>query len=93
MPLQPDTGGDSCRVGFVVTKKMGKATVRNRIKRRLRAAVRAVFPLQAKPGFDYVLIARPIAVTRPYEELTADLTKAVQGTHRKMFEKQGDKVC
>lgn len=69
--------GEFARVGFTVTKKLGNAVTRNRIKRRLRAAVRETFPTTARPGFDYVIIARAAAQTRPYERLLDDLRTAL----------------
>jgi ribonuclease P protein component len=60
------------RFGFTVTKKIGNAVVRNRIRRRLRAAVRQA-ALHAAAGADYVLIARPAALTLPFERLVNDL--------------------
>src|SRR5947207_15854397 len=45
------------RFGFTITKQVGKAVERNRIRRRLKAAVRDVVPGHAKGEFDYVLIA------------------------------------
>ncbi|MEM9422986.1 MAG: ribonuclease P protein component [Pseudomonadota bacterium] len=68
---------DKVRVGFTVTKKLGNAVVRNRIKRRLRAAVDEVFPTCADANTDYVLIARPKALTRPYARLLDDLRRAL----------------
>ena len=50
--------GPAVRVGYTVTTKCGNAVVRNRIKRRLRALVREVGAPLAKPGMDYVIIAR-----------------------------------
>ena len=46
------------RFGFTVTRQIGKAVDRNRIRRRLKAAVRGVSPDHARGNFDYVLIAR-----------------------------------
>ena len=48
----------SCRTGYTTTKKIGKAHVRNRTRRRMRAAVRELFPARARPGVDYVLIGQ-----------------------------------
>ena len=66
------------RVGYTVTKKIGNAVRRNRIKRRLRAAAREVIPHHAAPGHDYVLIARPGAAERPYAALLDDLRRALK---------------
>lgn len=65
------------RVGLTVTKKLGNAAQRNRIKRRLRAAVRDVFPLHASPGHDYVLLARERALSIPYGALLDELRAAL----------------
>lgn len=65
------------RVGFTVTKKVGNAVVRNRVKRRLRAAADEVFPRAGRVGTDYVVIGRLGTLTRPYEALCADLELAI----------------
>ena len=60
------------RVGFTVTKKVGNAVVRNRIKRRLRELVRLHGPEQMQPGWDYVLIGRTGALQLSFDAMTAD---------------------
>ncbi|CAA7612229.1 ribonuclease P protein component [Magnetospirillum sp. SS-4] len=76
----PATGpqADSVRVGFTVSKKVGNAVARNRAKRRLRAAVDAVFPCQAALGLDYVVIGRRETIDRPYSLLLQDLRAALK---------------
>ena len=71
---QPD---QPLRLGFTATKRIGGAVVRNRAKRRLRAAARAVLPADAA-GWDVVLIARESTPTRPYAALLADLGDALR---------------
>ena len=61
------------RVGFTVSKKVGNAVVRNRARRRLRAAAASVLPLKAEPAHDYVLIARAGTLKRRFADLVADL--------------------
>jgi len=66
------------RVGFTVTKRVGNAVVRNRVKRRLRAAAAEVVPFYASAGNDYVLIGRKQALDRPFQSLTSDLKWALR---------------
>ena len=65
------------RFGFTVTRQVGKAVERNRIRRRLKAAVRSVQKDHARADFDYVLIARRTALDSAYGTLVADLTTAL----------------
>lgn len=68
----------SARVGYTASKKVGNAVRRNRARRRLRAAVNDVLCGQAKPGRDYVLIARGETGTRPYDALCRDVATALE---------------
>lgn len=77
MRENPDSG-DTIRVGFTATKKIGGAVVRNRAKRRLRACAAALLPQYGLIGHDYVFIARDGTTQRKYEDLTADVKKALQ---------------
>ena len=65
------------RVGFTVTKKIGNAVVRNRMKRRLRALARELLPTAGHPGADHVLIGRDGGVERDFALLRAELAKAL----------------
>lgn len=58
------------RVGFSISKRVGNAVVRNRIKRRLREAIRALSP---RAGHDLVLIAREPAGAADFQVLQAGL--------------------
>ncbi len=70
------------RVGYTCSKKVGNAVARNRAKRRLRAAARAILPERGVPGWDYVLIGRPeITAARPFASLCDDLASAVAAIH------------
>lgn len=61
------------RIGFTVTKKMGGAVVRNRIKRRLREAARPVLAEYGQVGHDYVVISRHKALACDFLELKRDM--------------------
>ena len=58
------------RVGITVSKKLGHAVVRNRVRRRLREVYR-LHEMQFAPGWDIVVVARSRAVDAPFEKLTA----------------------
>ncbi len=66
------------RVGFTVTKKVGNATVRNRARRRLRAAADRLLPDHGRPGNDIVLIGRRTTLDRPFTALVDDLETALR---------------
>jgi ribonuclease P protein component len=70
-------GNPSKRVGYTVTKKIGNAVVRNRMKRRLRELARDVITAQGAAGSDHILIGRAGGVDRDFATLRADLAKAV----------------
>ncbi|MGF7158017.1 ribonuclease P protein component [Bartonella heixiaziensis] len=66
------------RVGFTVTRKNGNAVKRNRIKRRLREAVRVGLVDDMEAGTDYVIIARPDALRAPFESLISELSRRMR---------------
>lgn len=70
------------RVGYTCSKKVGGAVVRNRAKRRLRAAAAEVLPAQGRPGWDYVLIGKAgQTVERTFADLVSDLQTAIHRVH------------
>ncbi len=70
------------RVGLTVTRKVGNAVERNRIRRRLKEALRAARPLEAREDHDYVVMARREALARPFAALVADLREAFRAIER-----------
>jgi len=65
------------RVGFTVTKKIGGAVVRNRMKRRLRALAREIISVKGFAGSDHVMIGRDKGVERDFGLLRAELSQAL----------------
>ena len=75
-------GDPTMRIGYTVTKRIGNAVVRNRIKRRFRALVHDVLPAGGVTGADHVLIGRRDGMTRNFAQLRADLSKALVKVRR-----------
>ena len=75
--LDRGDGDPRVRVGFTATRKVGGAVVRNRAKRRLREAARALVALHGAPGSDYVLIARMGTAGRDWDRLLDDVNSAL----------------
>ncbi len=82
-PHSPATISPGPRFGFTVTKKTGNAAVRNRIRRRLREAVRLSAADTAAPGVDYVLIGRRAALSLPFDRLIEDLRSGMGAVGRR----------
>lgn len=72
-----DDGDPTMRIGYTVTKKIGNAVVRNRMKRRFRALARELLPVSGIAGADHVLIGRAGGVERDFALLHAELGKAL----------------
>lgn len=73
------TRSDDVRVGFSVSKRVGKATVRNLVKRRMREAVRQQLP-SLQRGQDLVFIARPAASAASYDQIADSVTYLLRKT-------------
>ena len=73
-----DDGDETMRVGFTVTKKIGNAVVRNRMKRRFRALARETLPDLGIAGADHVLIGRSGGIERDYAKLAQELKRALK---------------
>ena len=65
------------RVGFTVTRKIGGAVIRNRMKRRFRALAREVVPTKGLAGADHVMIGRAKGVEREFGLLRSELADAL----------------
>ena len=83
MLLANPNGGLGKRYGVTVTRKVGNAVVRNRMKRRFRELLRAALPEAGLPDHDHVLIGREGGIERDFaamhEELAAALARAAAG--------------
>ena len=84
---EADKGATGPRVGFTVTRKIGNAVVRNRIRRRLKEALRAARLLEAEADHDYVLIARREALARSFAALVEDLRRGFRAVQRNQRDK------
>ena len=74
--------GDDPRFGFTITKKVGGAVERNRMRRRLKEAVRQLPDDLARSNFDYVVVARRALLERPFTDICADVAAALTHVHR-----------
>jgi ribonuclease P protein component len=77
-PLPAGQAPSAFRVGFTVSKKVGNAVVRNRVRRRLREIARQVIPAQARADLDYVLVGRQAALARDFGQMRQDLVEALK---------------
>ena len=76
------TGNPDWRLGLTASRKVGNAVQRNRARRRLRALARTELSSRARPGVDYVIIARRATAEIGWDDLVADLGKTVGYLHR-----------
>ncbi len=71
-------GDPAMRIGITVTKKIGGAVIRNRMKRRFRVLARELLPTHGVAGADHVLIGRSDGIERDFGLLRAELEKALR---------------
>ncbi len=88
--MPEDGGGEMVRVGFTASRKVGNAVVRNRAKRRLRAAAAQVLTDRGRRGLDYVLVARAAIAERAYGDIVADIETALRQLERPRNRPGGD---
>lgn len=79
-PVSPET----VRYGITVTKKIGNAVIRNRMKRRFRALFAEALPKHGMEGVDHILIGRKQDKEPAFDMMRADLEKGLQHLARKM---------
>lgn len=72
-----DQDQDPARLGFTVSRKVGNAVERNRVRRRLREAVRLSAGEGLRSGHDYVLVGRRAALTLPFARIRQELEQAI----------------
>jgi ribonuclease P protein component len=83
---------DIIRVGFTCSKKVGKAVLRNKAKRRLKHLARLVLPKSGKPGWDYVIVGRRVETTKAnFRELQLNLANSLDKLHSKNIGLKGQK--
>jgi ribonuclease P protein component len=75
---------DDWRVGITASKKIGNAVCRNRARRRMRMLARLHLAPLARPGIDYVLIARHDTCSCDWQDLVKGLQKAIGYLHHKL---------
>jgi ribonuclease P protein component len=76
------------RIGFTVTKKNGTATERNRIRRRLREAVKRLDVVAMRPHHDYVLVGRRAALSCDFSTMVDDLNAALDRLGRQASKRE-----
>jgi len=83
-----DAAEKPARIGFTATKRLGKAHIRNRTKRRLRAVVREIYGKYTLSDTDYVLVGRYETYCCPFENLRSDVIRAFKKINKAFVQPQ-----
>lgn len=86
-----DENINKARIGFTATKKLGKANVRNRVKRRLRAIIQELYTDMALDNTDYVLVGRFNTYSCSYQDLKKDIIWAFKKTNKMIQDRNNEK--
>lgn len=84
--FKTDRDVSSPRIGLTITKKNGNAVMRNRIKRRIRAAIICNGTGEMRDAHDYVFISRPNALNAPFDALRQDVGTLIEKSHKRLDE-------
>lgn len=84
----PSPEKDCCFVGYTTSKKIGKANVRNFVRRRLRSVVQKIMPDLGLSGVDYVFIGRHNTADLNFDYLCKKIKSAVIEINRQILEKE-----
>ena len=86
-----DENVNNARIGFTATKKLGKANVRNRVKRRLRAIIQELYTDVTLDNVDYVLVGRFNTYSCSYLDLKKDIIWAFKKTNKMIQDRNNEK--
>lgn len=81
-----DNKSDSTRVGISVSKKVGKAVTRNKVRRRIREAYRLNVDENVKSGYDIVFIARVASKEAEYKDIEKSINNLIKKANMKLDE-------
>jgi ribonuclease P protein component len=89
LQMRPSIASTPARFGLTVSRKNGSAVVRNRIRRRLRAALQSMGALAGNAGHDYVIVARREVLAMPFAILIEALAGAMRDIHNQPTPRTG----